>query len=72
MRYLATSSDGESGEARAAGLTAERTWQTAQSDNPADRCYDVEVAGLRAQVKLAADGFNLNGLTGFFSLPWAA
>ncbi len=43
--------------ARAHGLTAERTWQTAQASNPEGRCCDVLVDGRPAQVKIAADGF---------------
>lgn len=43
--------------ARAAGLAAERTWHTAQSPDPRERCCDVRIAGHPAQVKVAADGF---------------
>lgn len=43
--------------ARAAGLPAERTWQTAQATDPTLRRCDVLVAGHKAQVKVAADGF---------------
>ena len=43
--------------ARAAGLPAERTWQTAQATDPTLRRCDVLVAGRKAQVKVAADGF---------------
>lgn len=43
--------------ARAAGLSAERTWQTAQATDPTLRRCDVTIAGRRAQVKVAADGF---------------
>ena len=43
--------------ARAAGLDAERTWQTAQSDDPATRCCDILVAGRPAQVRLRGSGF---------------
>ena len=44
--------------ARLHGLPAERTWHTAQSPNAADRCCDVTLAGLKVQVKLAANGFH--------------
>lgn len=43
--------------ARAAGLPAERTWQTAQATDPTLRRCDVLVAGRKAQVKVAANGF---------------
>lgn len=43
--------------ARAAGLAADRTWQTAQSTEPSERACDVRIAGLAAQVKLRASGF---------------
>jgi hypothetical protein len=43
--------------ARAAGLTARRTWHTAQSVDAKARQCDVLIAGRTAQVKLAADGF---------------
>ncbi len=43
--------------ARQHGLTAERTWQTAQAIDPTLRRCDVLVAGHKAQVKVAANGF---------------
>ena len=43
--------------ARAAGLPAERTWATAQAVDSTLRRCDVLVAGRKAQVKVAADGF---------------
>lgn len=43
--------------ARAAGLSAERTWHLAQSADPHERRCDVCIAGRPAQVKVAADGF---------------
>jgi len=43
--------------ARQHGLEAERTWQTAQAANPAERACDVRVAGQPAQVRIARRGF---------------
>ena len=43
--------------ARAAGLDAERTWQTAQSADPVTRCCDLLIAGRPAQVRLRGSGF---------------
>ena len=43
--------------ARAAGLDAERTWQTAQSPDVTVRACDVRIAGLPVQVKITANGF---------------
>ena len=43
--------------ARAAGLDAQRTWQTAQSDDTATRCCDLLIAGRPAQVRLRSSGF---------------
>jgi hypothetical protein len=43
--------------ARACGLEAQRTWQTAQAGDPAARGCDIIIAGRRAQVKLARRGF---------------
>ena len=43
--------------ARAVGLPAERTWQIAQATDSTLRRCDVLVAGRKAQVKVAADGF---------------
>lgn len=43
--------------ARQHGLTAERTWHTAQASDSRARCCDARIAGLAAQVKIAADGF---------------
>lgn len=45
--------------ARAAGLPAQRTWETAQSPDAAARKCDVLIAGQPAQVKIAADGFRV-------------
>ena len=42
---------------RAAGLAAVRTWHTAQATDPTERRCDVSIAGLPAQVKVAANGF---------------
>jgi Holliday junction resolvase len=39
------------------GLQAERTWASAQSSDPLARKGDVTVAGMRCQVKLAANGW---------------
>ena len=44
--------------ARQHGLPAERTWATAQATDPTLRRCDVLVAGRKAQVKVAANGFN--------------
>jgi len=43
--------------ARAAGLPATRTWQTAQDADSAVRCCDVEIRGYRAQVRIRGNGF---------------
>ena len=43
--------------ARAAGLNAERTWQTAQSPDAQERCCNVRIAGRAYQVKRQRDGF---------------
>ena len=43
--------------ARSAGLASTRTWHTAQASDPTERRCDVSIAGLPAQVKVAADGF---------------
>ena len=43
--------------ARQHGLPAERTWATAQAVDSTLRRCDVLVAGHKAQVKVAADGF---------------
>ena len=43
--------------ARAHGLSAERTWETAQSSDPTERQCDVRIAGRLAQVKLQGDGW---------------
>ena len=43
--------------ARAAGMEARRTWETAQSRDPWLRACDVTIAGRPAQVKVAAKGF---------------
>jgi len=45
------------GLARAAGLTAQRTWHTAQDADPQVRCCDVVIGGRRAQVRVRAHGF---------------
>jgi hypothetical protein len=39
------------------GIPATRCWQTAQSPDPIERCCDVQIAGLKVQVKLTASGF---------------
>lgn len=43
--------------ARQAGLAAERTWETAQSANSAQRACDVRIGPHRCQVKLRRTGF---------------
>lgn len=43
--------------ARQHGLKAQRTWHLAESPDPAERACDINVAGLRAQVKIAANEF---------------
>ncbi len=43
--------------ARAAGLSVERTWHTAQSPDEAERRCDVRIAGRACQVKRSRDGF---------------
>ncbi len=67
--------------ARRHGLQAERTWQTAQSANPCERCCDVRIAGRPAQVKLSGKGLKalyaaLEGVEVAFlradRLPWLA
>lgn len=57
--------------AREHGLTAVRTWQTAQSPDPVTRKCDVRVAGRSFQVKVSANGFKklydeLEDVCGFF------
>lgn len=57
--------------ARAAGLDALRTWETAQSLDAAVRCCDVRVEGKAYQVKRQRDGFGalydgLKNVTGLF------
>lgn len=55
---------GRSGEqevvrlARAAGIEAVRTWQSAQGEDAAERRCDVRIAGHPCQVKRQADGFS--------------
>jgi hypothetical protein len=56
--------------ARQYGLTATRTWESAQSPDPAARACDVEIAGQPYQVKIQRDGFGtlyreLEGVHGF-------
>lgn len=43
--------------ARAAGLSAEHTWHTAQSLDAPERCCDIHIAGQPFQVKRSRDGF---------------
>jgi hypothetical protein len=43
--------------ARAAGLDAQRTWETAQSRDARERRCDVRIAGRPFQVKRQRDGF---------------
>ncbi len=43
--------------ARAAGLSAERTWHLAQSPDAGERACDVRIAGRPFQVKRSRDGF---------------
>lgn len=43
--------------ARAAGLSAERTWHSAQSADPRERACDVRIAGQPFQVKRRSNGF---------------
>lgn len=45
--------------ARAAGLSAERTWQTAQCLDGIERCCDVRIAGTPHQVKRRRGGFSV-------------
>ena len=42
---------------RAAGLSVERSWHTAQSPDATERACDVLIDGHPAQVKMAAHGF---------------
>lgn len=44
--------------ARVAALDAERCWANAQHPDPTVRRCDCLIAGRRAQVKVAADGFH--------------
>jgi len=57
--------------ARAHGLRAERTWQTAQASDPAQRAKDVKIGEHFYQVQVEAGGFGriyreMEGVQGFF------
>ena len=77
---LLSRSKGKCGErevvamARARGLSAERTWQLAQSPDHSERCCDMRISGRAYQVRgRAGDGFErlyarLDGLEGLFVL----